>query len=371
MDRIDTLIIGAGVVGLATARACAFKGHDVAILEAEDRIGSITSSRNSEVIHAGLYYPKGSLKARLCVRGRNQLYAYAAEKAIPHKFIGKLIVARNAAERAMLDHILTAAHDAGVYDLERLSAEDLNRREGALAGVAGLFSPSTGIIDVHAYMDALLMDAQAHGAMLALKNRVTSITPGDGGFMVGVMGEDGPYEISARRVVNAAGLSAWDVARMVAGLRDQAIPPRFYAKGCYFRLNGPSPFSHLIYPVPVPGGLGIHLTLDMQGGARFGPNVVWTDTVDYKVDSHQEAAFRDAIEGYYPGIRDRSLTPDFAGVRPKISGPGRPGADFMIQTEQAHGVPGLIQLFGIESPGLTASMALADHVVTLLSAPAT
>ncbi|POZ61238.1 NAD(P)/FAD-dependent oxidoreductase [Chromobacterium alticapitis] len=362
MDRIDTIIIGAGVVGLAVAKKLAEAGREVVIVEAEPAIGLHASSRNSEVIHAGLYYPAGSLKARLCVQGRDLLYRYCAERAIPHQRLGKLIVASHEGQLAKLEALETQARANGVDDLRRLTAAEAGGLEPALDCAAALLSPSTGIVDSHALMLSLLGDAEAAGAQLALASPLEGgeITPD--GIVLRVAG----MELIADRVVNAAGLFAPVVSRSLAGLAAETIPAAHYARGVYFSLQGRAPFSRLIYPLPEAGGLGSHLTLDLSGQARFGPDVEWVDGVDYRVDPARAEAFYRAVRAWWPQLPDGALAPGYAGIRAKIAGPGQPDADFVIQGSAVHGVPGLIHLFGIESPGLTSCLAIAEAVAALL-----
>jgi len=362
MDSVECVVIGAGVVGLAVARALARAGREVIILEAEDAIGTHTSSRNSEVIHAGIYYPKDSLKARACVAGRALLYDYCASHGVPHRRCGKLIVATSDTQVDALQSIRRKACENGVPDVVEIPAAEAMRMEPALRCVAALYSPSTGIIDSHALMLAYLGDAEAAGAMLALKSPLASVGLAEGGFALQV----GSTTIHAKILVNSAGLRAPSVARLIEGFPAARIPPEFYAKGNYYSLAGRPPFARLVYPVPEPGGLGVHVTLDLAGQARFGPDVEWVERIDYGVDPRRAEGFYAAIRRYWPGLPDGALAPGYAGLRPKISGPGEPAADFVIQGPAEHGVAGMVNLFGIESPGLTASLALADDVVTLL-----
>jgi L-2-hydroxyglutarate oxidase LhgO len=362
MERVDCAVIGAGVVGLAVARAFALEGREVVILEAENAIGLHTSSRNSEVIHAGIYYPAGSLKARLCVRGRALLYEYCAAHGVPFRRCGKLIVAADAAQSGELDAIRAKAHANGVPDVERLTREEALALEPQLVCVAALVSPSTGIIDSHALMLAYLGDAEAHGATLALQSPVLGgALRGDGSIELEVGGAE-PMRIAARCVVNSAGLRAPSLARAIEGYPASHAPRELYAKGNYYSLAGRSPFSRLVYPVPEPGGLGVHLTLDLGGQARFGPDVEWVERIDYRVDPRRAEKFYAAIRRYWPALRDATLAPAYCGIRPKTSGPGEAAADFDIQGPREHGVGGLVNLFGIESPGLTASLAIAEEV---------
>ncbi|WP_029770866.1 NAD(P)/FAD-dependent oxidoreductase [Pseudogulbenkiania sp. MAI-1] len=366
MDRIDTLVIGAGVIGLAVARALALQGREVIVAEAEAGFGLHTSSRNSEVIHAGLYYPTGSLKARLCLAGREALYRYCAEHGVPHRRLGKLIVATQPDDMARLAQLAERAAANGVTDLRWLDRAELAALEPELAGHAALLSPSTGIVDSHALMLALLGDAEAAGALLAPASPIVGGRVESDGIVLEIGGDE-PYPIKARSVVNAAGLWAHRVAAAIEGVPPATIPTVRYARGVYFTLSGRAPFSHLIYPLPVAGGLGTHLTLDLAGQARFGPDVEWIDTVDYSVDPARGARFAAAVRPWWPGLPDDALQPGYAGIRPKLAGPGEPDADFLIQDEREHGVAGLINLYGIESPGLTSCLALADEVARRLA----
>jgi L-2-hydroxyglutarate oxidase LhgO len=366
MDQVECVVIGAGVVGLAVARALARCGREVVILEAEDAIGTHTSSRNSEVIHAGIYYPKGSLKARACVEGRKRLYAYCDEHGVPYRRSGKLIVATSEDQFAELKGIQKKAHENGVDDVVEIPAAEAMRMEPALRCVAALHSPSTGIVDSHALMLAYLGDAEAAGAMLALKSPLEKAHVSGHGFEL----HAGNTKISAKFLVNSAGMRAPSIARLIEGFPAGKIPPELYAKGNYYSLTGRPPFSRLVYPVPEPGGLGVHVTLDLAGQARFGPDVEWVDRVDlegtYAVDPRRADSFYAAIRRYWPALADGALAPGYAGIRPKISGPNEPAADFTIQGPAEHGIAGLVNLFGIESPGLTASLALADDVAAIL-----
>jgi L-2-hydroxyglutarate oxidase LhgO len=365
LDRIDTAVIGAGVVGLAVARALALEGREVVILEAEDAIGTHTSSRNSEVIHAGIYYPPGSLKARACVAGRERLYDYCAEHGVPHQRCGKLIVAADTAQTDELEAIRRKAHANGVTDVVRVSPAEVGTMEPELSCVDALYSPSTGIIDSHALMLAFLGDAESAGAMLALKSPLDTARVTPQGIELRVAGAE---PLLARSVVNSAGLRAPSLARGIEGFPAAHAPRELSAKGNYYTLSRRSPFTHLVYPVPEPGGLGVHVTLDLGGRARFGPDVEWVEAIDYRVDPARAQAFYAAIRRYWPGLPDAALEPGYAGIRPKIAGRGEPAADFVVQGPRVHGVPGLVNLFGIESPGLTASLALADDVAAQLSA---
>jgi len=363
MDTVECVVIGAGVVGLAVARALALQGREVVILEAEDAIGTHTSSRNSEVIHAGIYYPKGSLKARACVEGKERLYRYCVERGIPHRRSGKLIVATDEAQAADLEGIRMKAHANGVTDVVWMSREQAVALEPELRCAAALYSPSTGIVDSHALMLAYQGDAESAGAMLALKSPLEQAVVRGDGFELRVAGAD---PIRCRLLVNSAGLTAPSVARRIEGYPAALAPGEFYAKGNYYSLARRSPFARLIYPVPEPGGLGVHITLDLAGQARFGPDVEWIDRIEYSVDPGRSARFYAAIRRYWPGLPDGALSPGYAGIRPKTAGPSEPAPDFVIQGPEAHGIPGLVHLFGIESPGLTASLALADTVAASL-----
>jgi L-2-hydroxyglutarate oxidase LhgO len=361
MDEVDCIVIGAGVVGLACARALAMAGRDVIVLEREPAFGTATSARNSEVIHAGLYYPGGSLRATLCVRGKALLYDFCERHQVAHHRCGKLVVACDTAELAALDQVAEQARANGVADLQWLSAAQARALEPQLACQAALLSPSTGIVDSHGLMLALLGQAQAHGAMLALRSPLVQGRVVQGGFELDV-GGDTATTLRARTVVNAAGLQACQVATALQGLPRQHIPAPHYAQGAYFSLRGAAPFSRLVYPVPGQSShLGVHLTLDLAGQARFGPSFRWVNQVDYTVDPADGAGFADAIRRYWPALPDDALQPAYAGVRPKISGPGEAAADFRIDGPAVHGVPGLVNLFGIESPGLTACLAIAEE----------
>ena len=367
MDEVEAVVVGAGVIGLAAARALALAGHEVIVLERAYTIGFETSSRNSEVIHGGLYYPQGSLKARTCVEGRERLYAYCAERAVPHNRVGKLIVATEEAEIPGVEKIATAAKGNGVDNLEWLSAAQAQRLEPELNCVAALMSPSTGIIDSHALMLAYQGEAEEAGAVIAFRAPVLSgRVRGDGGFELQVGGDE-PATIGCRILVNAAGLHAPALSQAIAGIPAASIPAAYFCRGVYFTLSGKTPFRHLIYPVPVPGGLGVHITLDLAGQARFGPDVEWIDQIDYGVDPHRGDAFYGAVRRYWPALKDGALQPGYAGIRPKINGPDEPAADFVVQGPAEHGVPGLVNLYGIESPGLTASLPLADEVLRKLA----
>ena len=372
MDEVECLVVGGGVVGLAVARALAQAGREVLLVEAEATIGSGISSRNSEVIHAGLYYPVDSLKARLCVRGRHLLYDYCEQRGVAFRRCGKLLVATAPQQIAQLDALAAGAQANGVLDLVRLSAAQACSMEPALHCVAAYFSPSTGIVDSHQLMLALQGDAEAAGAMIVLRAPVQAIELTEGGRFVASVGDaskpETDFRISSRSLINCAGLEANRLAGQMRGAQDAVkhVPPLYFARGNYFSLSGRAPFKHLIYPMPDEAGLGVHLTLDLSGQAKFGPDVEWIERIDYRVDPRRADRFYQSIRAYWPALPDDALQPAYAGIRPKLVGPGQPAADFVIQGESTHGVRGLVQLFGIESPGLTASLALAEYVVALL-----
>ncbi len=364
VDRVDCVVIGAGVVGLAVARQIALSGREVLILEARDAIGTQTSARSSEVIHAGLYYPKGSLKARLCVEGKVMLYRYCADRGIAHRRCGKLLVATTAAQVEQLDAILQRGVENGVTDLVRLSAQEAMALEPGLQCLAALHSPSTGIVDSHGLMLSLLGDIENAGGLLALNSPLKCASRHDDGLLLQAV--DGTRML-ANSVVNAAGHQAPVLATAFEGLAADQVPQAYFAKGSYFTLSGRAPFSRLIYPVPEAAGLGVHLTLDLGGQAKFGPDVQWVDRADdWAVDPSRGAAFYAAIRKYWPGLPDDALVPGYAGVRPKITPPGQPASDFVIQGPKQHGVPGLVNLFGIESPGLTSALAIGKMVSAML-----
>ena len=361
MESVDCVVIGAGVIGLAVSRRLAMAGREVIVLEAEGIVGSHTSSRNSEVIHAGIYYPAGSRKAKVCVEGRRALYRYCEEHGVPYANVGKLIVATEESEVPGLHALQARAAANGVDDLRRLRRDAVERLEPAVRAVAGLFSPSTGIVDSHRLMHAYEGDAADAGAMIAFHSPVEGGEIQDGRIVLRVGGAS-PMDLACRTVVNSAGLFAQKVARSLAGVPPDSIPSRHLGKGNYYSLTGVQPFSHLVYPMPGPSALGVHAGLDLAGRCRFGPDLEWVDEIDYSVDPERAERFYSAVRTFYPDLRDGSLQPDYSGIRPKLHGPGEPQPDFVVQGAETHGVPGLVNLYGIESPGLTASLAIADEV---------
>ncbi len=367
--QVDALVIGGGVIGLAVARALALAGMDVVIAERAQQFGMETSSRNSEVIHAGIYYPPGSLKAQMCIEGRDLLYAFCDARGVAHRRCGKFIVATKDAQVPGLEKILGNARASGVDDLQWVDGDAVRALEPDILCERAILSPSTGIIDSHGYMMALLGEAEAHGAVLACHTDVTAIRRSGANWAVHVGGDEAPALV-ARRVINCAGLWASETARLVEGMDAASVPDTRYAKGCYFSYTGKTRFRHLIYSVPEPGGLGTHLTLDMAGGARFGPDVEWIDALDYEVPPSRHAKFLAAVRSFWPGVDPDKLQPAYAGVRPKIGGPEDPAADFRFSAPADHGVAGVFNLFGIESPGLTASLAIAGHVRNLVEGAA-
>ncbi len=364
---MQVLVVGAGIVGLAVARQAALAGHDVIVAEAEAHIGSGTSSRNSEVIHAGLYYPTGSVRERHCARSRRMLYGFCQSHGVPHRKIGKLVVVSRTDDIPMLEKLFAQAARNGVEGLRMLDSAEAMRMEPALACVAAFHSPETGIIDSHRYMLALQGDMEDRGGGLALNTPVERLTPTAAGWEVRFGGRE-PGSLTVDAVVNSAGHGAQRLARATDGYPIARVPRLALARGNYFAYTGRPVFTRLVYPAPVPGGLGIHVTLDLAGRMRFGPDVQWIDDYDYNVDPARVASFYPAIRTYWPGLPDGSLVPDYAGIRPKLTGPGEPAADFMIDTPVGHGLPRLVHLFGIESPGLTASLSLAEEVVASLGA---
>ena len=366
MERVEAIVIGAGVVGLAIARALAQSGREVMVLEAADAIGTGVSSRNSEVIHAGIYYPPGSLKASACIRGKALLYDYCAARSVPTRRVGKLIVATRPEQIAELEKIRANARACGMHDLHLIGVDEARAMEPELASVAALHSPGTGIVDSHALMLALQGDAEAAGAIVAFHAPVARLAAEGRGYRVEVGGAD-PLSLGCDILVNAASLHAPELAAGMVGYDPSLAPKAWLAKGHYFSLSGVKPpFKGLVYPVPEPGGLGIHATVDMGGQVRFGPDVRWIDAIDYSPDDARAELFRTAIAAYWPGVRHAELAASYTGIRPKISGPGAPNADFIIQSEAQHGLKGLIHMFGIESPGLTSCLALAGDVMQAL-----
>lgn len=365
----ETLVVGAGVVGLAAARRLALAGQAVVVLERNHRIGAEVSSRSSEVLHAGLYYAPGSLKARLCVAGRMALYRFAEESGVAVRRVGKILVAQNEREVAALDAIAATAHANGIDSLVRLTAAEARALEPELRCTAALLSPETGVIDCHGFLQALEGHAANAGATIQLATDVTALRSDPQGFTVDMTSSGTAARIRARRLVLAAGLAATSLGRKLTYRDGYTVPETFYAKGHYFTPSARPPFSHLIYPVPRDGGLGIHLTIDVHGAAKFGPDIAWCETIDYAFDDEnglRRAAFERTVRQYWPSLPDTSLQPAFAGIRPKITRAGEPAADFAIHGEREHGVAGLLALYGIDSPGLTASLAIADHVAELL-----
>ncbi len=365
IEQADAVVIGAGVVGLAVARALALAGREVIVLEAADAIGTGISSRNSEVIHAGIYYPQGSLKARLCVEGSRRLFEYCATRNVGHRRCGKLIVATDESQMTALEGLRQKSHANGAIEVHWIEAAEAKTMEPALHCVGALHSPMTGIVDSHGLMLAYQGEAEAHGAMIAFNSPVTGGAVEDDGILLEVGGVS-PMRLKCKIVVNAAGLTAPMLGRRIAGLAPETVPANYYCKGNYFTLAGRSPFSRLIYPAPEVAGLGVHLTLDMAGQAKFGPDVEWLDVadgepLDYVVDPRRGDGFYAAIRSYWPALPDNALQPGYSGIRPKVQSPtDKVQADFIVQGPEVHGIPGLLNLYGIESPGLTSSLALAD-----------
>lgn len=365
-EKIDCAVIGAGVVGLAIARKLAMSGREVVVLEAEEHFGTHTSSRNSEVMHAGIYYPTGSLKARLCYAGREALYRYCSEHGVNHRRIGKVIVACDESELAGLEKYRRQAELNGLDDIRMLDARELAQMEPEVRCVAGFLSPSTGIIDAHGLMLSYLGDLEAHGGALAVASPVVSGEVAEDGIVLRVGGAES-MELLCAAVVNSAGLNAQAVARSIEGLPERSIPPTHYAIGHYYTLSGKSPFNRLVYPVARQDWLGVHVTIDLGGQVKFGPDFAWIDRIDYRFDESREQAFYAAIRRYYPGLKDGALHAGYTGIRPKIHGPGSAAPDFVIHGPRDHGAAGMVNLYGIESPGLTSSLAIADYVSELLA----
>ncbi len=367
MDHIDTCVVGAGVVGLAIGRELAEAGNELLILDSASDYGQGISSRNSEVIHAGIYYPKGSLKAELCVGGKNLLYEYCEDRGVAVNPCGKLIVATVQSEESVLNDINEKALANGVDDLVYWSASEIAKREPEVLATLGLYSPSTGIISTHELMTAYLADIERRGGSFAGDSYVSSVQRSGSKFVLNCTIQGEHYELSCRVLVNAAGLGARQLGLSIEGMAEETIPPLYYCKGSYFTLARGMPFSHLIYPVPERSGagLGVHATIDLGGQVKFGPDVEYVDVEDYAVSENRRDRFYTAIRRYFPRLEEDALVPGYAGIRPKLHRKDEPPADFVIQGEDAHGIPNLIQLFGIESPGLTSSMAIADYVKTL------
>jgi L-2-hydroxyglutarate oxidase LhgO len=366
MDNVDVVVIGAGVVGLAVARALALRGREVLVIDAAETFGTGISSRNSEVVHAGIYYPRGSLKAQFCVDGRDRLYDFCERFHVAHRRCGKIIVATSTDQLTDLETIRTAAAGNGVT-LDWLDREQARRLEPEVACVAALYSPATGIVDSHGYMLALLADAERHGATIVYRSRVAAMWLESAAVLLAINDDERPT-LRARTVVNCAGLHATQVAAAIEGFPREWLPRAYFARGHYFSLARRGSFQHLVYPIPEPGGLGVHLTLDLAGQARFGPDVEWIESLDYSVSIERAERFYAAIRRFWPQLADGQLIPAYAGIRPKISGPDEPSVDFRIDGPEQHGIPGVINLFGIESPGLTASLALGTHVAELAHA---
>ena len=363
---MQILVVGAGVVGLAIARAAALKGHEVIVAEQTRGIGNGVSSRNSEVIHAGMYYPTGSLRARHCPRGRRMLYQFSASHGVPHRKCGKLIVATEDAEIAKMEAILRQGEANGVEGFTMIEGAAARAMEPALNCVAALHSPETGIIDSHSFMRALQGELEDRGGMIAFDTKIERLIHTQAGWLVRFSGSEGG-ELTVDAVVNSAGLGAQALARHTEDYPEKRVPRLVLARGNYFGCTGRPVFSRLIYPAPIEGGLGVHVTLDLAGRMRFGPDVEWIEEENYDVNASRAPLFYASIRRYWPGLKDGMLQPDYAGIRPKLTGPGEPAADFLIEGPAQHGLPGLVQLFGIESPGLTASLSLADAVVAHLS----
>jgi L-2-hydroxyglutarate oxidase LhgO len=365
-EKVDCAVIGAGVVGLAIARELALAGREVIILEAESAFGTHTSARNSEVIHAGIYYPTGSLKARLCVAGRKALYEYCAERGVNHRRIGKVIVASDETQLDGLRKYKEQAEINGVDDLRMLTRDELVKMEPEVVSLAGFFSPSTGIIDSHGLMLAYLGDAENQGASLVLNSPVLSGAVTDDGVGLEVGGHE-LMSIVCRTVINAAGHGAPALSRAITGVPAETVPPNYYSIGHYYTMTGKTPFNHLVYPVARHDWLGVHVTIDLGGRCKFGPDFSWRDSLDYRFDESREARFYEAIRRYYPGLKDGSLQPGYTGMRPRITGKDQAAADFVIQDRTVHGVNGMVNLYGIESPGLTSSLAIGRYVAALVA----
>jgi L-2-hydroxyglutarate oxidase LhgO len=366
METVECVVAGGGAIGLAIARALVLRGREVLVIERNGDFGLETSGRNSEVIHAGIYYPPGSLKARLCRQGREMLVGYLAQNALPHRICGKLIVATSTEQERKLAAIEANALANGVTSLQRLDRGRVRELEPELASEGGLFSPATGIFDSRAYLRALLADIEAGGGSIAFRTIVLSVQARQEGYVVETLDAGGErYALRCIAFINAAGLWASELGNRIEATSSWKVPKTRYARGTYYGVEGKSIFRHLIYPLPEPGGLGVHLTLDLEGTMRFGPDVEWIDSVDYSLVEHRREQFRKAISRYWPAVAERELHPLYCGVRPKLARQGDPDADFLIAGPETHGMKGLVQLFGIESPGLTSSLAIAEHAVRL------
>ncbi|WP_019450208.1 NAD(P)/FAD-dependent oxidoreductase [Cupriavidus sp. BIS7] len=369
MERVDCVVIGAGVVGIAIARALSLAGREVLLLDSENAFGTQTSARNSEVLHAGLSYAPGSLKARMCRRGRDAIYEYAVERGIGHKRVGKLIVATSESEVDGLHKYMKLAQANDVNDLQMLDAKGVRALEPEVQAVAGLFSPSTGIVDSHGLMLSYLGDAEAAGANLVLNSPVAGGKATDNGIELDIGGAE-PIRLLARTVINSAGLYAHEVARAIEGMPKELVPEVYYAIGHYYTLQSRSPFTHLVYPVTREAALRVHVTLDLGGQCKFGPDIDWRSEVDYTFDASNAPRFYEGIRRFWPGLRDGTLQPGYTGIRPRLAGPEslhNAGTDFVIQGEQSHGVRGLVNLFGIESPGLTSSLAIGEFLAGMVA----
>ena len=364
-ERVECVVVGAGAVGLAVARRLARAGREVVVLEAANAIGTGTSSRNSEVIHGGMYYPTGSLRARLCVAGNHALYEFCASRGIAHKRLGKLIVATEPAQLAKLEAIHRQGEINGIGDMRWLSAGEAHALEPEVRFAAALLSPSTGIVDSHGLMLALRGEAEDHGAAFAFNSPAVGGSVGRDGIEIEVGGAE-PMRLGCERLVNCAGLGAQGLGRALQGLPPATVPRQVLAKGNYFSYSGRHPFRRLVYPIPPEASLGVHVVLDLAGQVRFGPDVEWIERIDYTVDPGRAAGFYATIRQYWPNLPDGSLAPAYSGIRPKLTGPGETAADFVIQDSRDHGVPGLIALYGIESPGLTSCLAIAEEVAARL-----
>lgn len=374
MEQVDCVVVGAGVVGLAVAREMALQGRETILLERESAFGTISSARNSEVIHAGIYYPKDSLKAKLCVEGNRLLYEYCRSHQVATQPYGKLIVASDETQIDELQAILYKAQNNGVPEIKMISGDEAKALESNLRCVAAILSSTTGIVDSHGYMLSLLGGFEDAGGMVAYQSPLISAKPigdnAEGGYQLEIGGADG-MQIQTKLLINCAGMSAPAIAQKIEGLKKDQIPKAYFAKGNYFSLSGKSPFRHLIYPIPEPGGLGVHLTLDMGGQAKFGPDVEWLDIdieeqIDYTVNPKRGDDFYEAVRRYWPGLKDKSLQPDYSGVRAKIVPPNAPAGDFCFNGPQEHGLQGLYNLYGFESPGLTSSLAIAKYLEGLI-----